>query len=95
MLCGLVIIAADCPHGPREILGVDLNRTDVSQENLPFGVLLAIPNECSEKDQLAWCTSVIHLLNRNTRLMGEMARERALVFTGIDGYLPWLKLFPN
>lgn len=92
MLCGLPVVAADCPHGPREILGVAMDTAVAGATHLSYGVLLPVPDEHADADQAAWCAAISTVLDGDARRMGDLARERALAYTGVEGHVPWLRL---
>ncbi len=56
MICGVPVIAADCPTGPREILEIDEDPKSIC------GVLLPIPTEKRNENFYAWAEAVSMLL---------------------------------
>lgn len=63
MICGVPVMATDCPTGPREILAPDTveEYNLVAPEHATYGVLM--PQLCDELTTIAWSKEIIERIN--------------------------------
>ncbi|MBD2766414.1 glycosyltransferase [Hymenobacter sp. BT664] len=100
MVCGLPVLSADCPTGPREMLA-PATATPATPlrhaERGAYGILLPMLTQPSTlvADQAVWTDAMDAVLTDpavRSRL-GELARERMQDFTRERIFNQWLKLF--
>jgi|SRR5690606_2350316 len=94
MICGVPIIASDCPYGPREILV-----SDTGKHNVEFGVLLPVFQNCQTKEEYFSC---LKIWVKTTRSMLENDQlnefykkrglERASAYTKENALRQWKSL---
>jgi glycosyltransferase involved in cell wall biosynthesis len=98
MACGLPIVSADCPTGPREFLAPASIRQAVrplcSAERGDYGVLMPIPDEAAPSTISVWVDELDRLLGdeEELRKLSEQALDRAQDFSRENGGAQWLRL---
>nr|WP_262906155.1 glycosyltransferase [Hymenobacter terricola] len=99
MICGLPVLSADCPTGPREMLApaTATPATPLRQvEHGAYGVLLPMLTQSAtlNADLIAWTDALDDLLNDSAERekLGKLARERMQDFTRERIFGQWMQL---
>lgn len=94
MICGVPIIASDCPYGPRELLV-----NDTGKHNVEFGILLPVFQNCLTKEEYSSCLKIWVNTTRSmlendqlNEFYKKRGLERASVFTKENALLQWKSL---
>lgn len=97
MICGVPVVAADCPYGPREILEpnilfpASLPKPHLSQ----FGILM--PMLVTESDITMWTDTLRDILSKEDKRLqlAEGARERIGLFDPPSMIAKWYEIFED
>ncbi len=86
MLCGLPVMACDCPYGPREIL------TTTEDSHLMFGLLL--PTATQAQSELIWAKKITEIMLDYQMLekYSKLSIERSAFFTLKKTNYYWINL---
>jgi glycosyltransferase involved in cell wall biosynthesis len=81
MICGIPVIASDCPYGPKEILAPELNIITVDKPHITSnGILMPLDN--SKENILIWAQTINALLDdeRLRDRLSDCGRERSRIY---------------
>ena len=88
MICGIPVIASDCPTGPREIL--DAKENSFKSD---YGILLPIPTDNNSDASFAWTEAIAMLLTDKVKASqyAQNAKKRVAEFSMDKMETAWLK----
>ena len=92
MATGTLVLASDCPTGPREILDYDKTASIESKVKTKYGILL--PMLKHERSKIIWIKSIICYLNdsEEKKLLESNGKKRIEDFSTQKAIETWIQL---